>query len=72
VLISAASLAISFPVPARGEPVSMSTGETADRWSAFISEAAERFAIPAAWIRAVMHVESREDPKAISPKARSD
>ena len=46
----------------------MSTGEPADRWSAFISEAAERFAIPAAWIRAVMHVESREDPKAISPK----
>ncbi|WP_246206785.1 lytic transglycosylase domain-containing protein [Methylocystis heyeri] len=39
-----------------------------DLFSAFVSEAAQRFGIPAAWIRAVMHVESRGDRRAISPK----
>ncbi len=34
----------------------------------FINEAAERFAIPTAWIRAVMRVESGGNAKAISPK----
>ena len=31
-------------------------------------EAAQRFAIPASWIRAVMRVESFGDPRALSPK----
>lgn len=34
----------------------------------FVSEAARRFAIPGAWIYAVMRVESAGDPRAVSPK----
>jgi hypothetical protein len=40
----------------------------ADPWSQFVGEAAERFAIPAAWIRGVMRVESGGNIKAVSPK----
>lgn len=34
----------------------------------FVTEAAHRFAIPEAWIYAVMRVESAGDPRAVSPK----
>jgi membrane-bound lytic murein transglycosylase B len=37
-----------------------------DPYAAFITEAARRFGIPAAWIRAVMRVESRGDRRAVS------
>lgn len=40
----------------------------ADLWSAHVAEAAKRFAIPERWIRAVMHVESTNDMRAVSPK----
>ncbi len=33
-----------------------------------IAEAAQRFGIPAAWIRAIMRIESRGDRRAVSPK----
>jgi hypothetical protein len=39
-----------------------------DPWSAYIAEAAKRFAIPERWIRAVMAVESTGDRTARSPK----
>lgn len=38
-----------------------------DPYADAISEAATRFGIPAAWIRAVIRVESGGDPRAISP-----
>lgn len=37
-------------------------------FAAFITEASQRFGIPAAWIRAVMRAESFGDVRAISPK----
>lgn len=37
-------------------------------YSGLIAEAAQRFSIPAAWIRAIIRVESRGDPSAVSPK----
>jgi soluble lytic murein transglycosylase-like protein len=37
-------------------------------FAAFVTEASQRFGIPAAWIRAVMHAESFGDVRAISPK----
>jgi soluble lytic murein transglycosylase-like protein len=40
----------------------------ADPFAGFVAEAAGRFGIPASWIRAIMHAESREDPRAVSPK----
>lgn len=39
-----------------------------DRYADFIAEAAERFDVPAAWIRSVMRAESDGDPHATSPK----
>lgn len=38
-----------------------------DPYGAFIAEAAQRFGVPEAWIRAVMRVESAGDVRAISP-----
>ena len=42
--------------------------DTNDPFSAFVTEAAQRFGIPPTWIRATMHGESRGDRRAISPK----
>jgi hypothetical protein len=39
-----------------------------DPYAGHIAEAAQRFGIPAAWIRAIMRVESRGDQRAVSPK----
>ncbi|MET4232337.1 hypothetical protein ABIA85_005625, partial [Bradyrhizobium sp. LA6.10] len=47
--------------PARGQP-------TSDRFATYVAEAAQRFGIPTAWIRAVMRVESHGDRHAVSPK----
>ncbi len=40
----------------------------ADPWAAHIADAARRFDVPERWIRAVMAVESVNDPAALSPK----
>ncbi|WP_225152169.1 MULTISPECIES: lytic transglycosylase domain-containing protein [Bradyrhizobium] len=47
--------------PARSQPAS-------DHYASHVAEAAQRFGIPAAWIRAVMRVESNGDRRAVSPK----
>ena len=44
----------------------MERASPADPYAGHIAEAARRFGIPEAWIRAVMHVESRGDVRAIS------
>lgn len=41
---------------------------TADPYAEHIADASRRFSIPAAWIRAVMRVESTNNPRALSPK----
>ncbi len=56
----------SFPAyPASGVA---SAPDAASSYTAIIAEAAERFTIPEAWIRAVIDVESHGDPRAVSPK----
>jgi len=52
--------------PTVGEPPTVRT--TADYFAAFVAEAAQRFGIPATWIRVVMHAESFGEAHAISPK----
>jgi soluble lytic murein transglycosylase-like protein len=44
------------------------TATASDPYAAVIAEAAQRFAIPAAWIRAILRIESRGDRRAVSPK----
>ncbi|RTL91046.1 lytic transglycosylase domain-containing protein [Novosphingobium sp. HII-3] len=56
---SAVTLAQSAPME-RPDPT--------DPYAAYIAEAAQRFGIPAAWIRAVMRVESANAVRAVSPK----
>ena len=54
---------------AHAEPVSQTPGNrstTADPVAAFVEEAAQRFGIPAAWIRAVMRAESAGNAQAVS------
>lgn len=51
---------------AQSAPVEVSG--PANAYASYIAEAAQRFGIPAAWIRAVMRVESANDIHAISPK----
>ncbi|WRT94653.1 lytic transglycosylase domain-containing protein [Novosphingobium sp. RL4] len=55
-----------LPCKAQSEPVQRQTA--VDPYAAAIAEAAQRFGIPAAWIRAVMRVESANDVRAVSPK----
>ena len=49
-------------------PNSEGIAVAADRIGDFVAEASRRFSIPLSWIRAVMRVESRGDPRALSPK----
>lgn len=67
-VILTASSAVLIPFTARCETASARVADAVAPWSSFISEAAERFAIPAAWIRAVMRVESHGNVKAVSAK----
>lgn len=58
------------PFHARAEPPPLHPSEVAaasDPWAAPIAEAAERFAIPERWIRAVMATEGGGDAQALSP-----
>jgi soluble lytic murein transglycosylase-like protein len=48
--------------------VSASDQSAVEPFAAFIAEAAQRFDLPASWIRAVMQVESNGDVHALSPK----
>jgi soluble lytic murein transglycosylase-like protein len=47
---------------------SFARAQTADPYAPFMSEAAQRFGVPASWIRAVMRAESAGDPRAVSPR----
>ncbi|HTV70633.1 MAG TPA: lytic transglycosylase domain-containing protein [Rhizobiaceae bacterium] len=67
-IIAAASVVTSFPVSAHAEPASTPSAELAVSWQSFIDEAATRFSVPASWIRAVIQIESKGNPKALSPK----
>ncbi|WP_084484792.1 lytic transglycosylase domain-containing protein [Methylosinus sp. LW3] len=53
-------------LPAKATPIERPTG--GDPYAAHVAEAARRFGIPPAWIRAVMQIESRGQRDAVSPK----
>ncbi|MFG1393805.1 lytic transglycosylase domain-containing protein [Xanthobacter agilis] len=68
VILFSAVLAVALPLPCSAQPEQVQRQTTVDPYAAHIAEAAQRFGIPAAWIRAVMRVESANDVRAISPK----
>jgi hypothetical protein len=67
-IVAGAFLFFAMVTPTHAHVATKRVLAATDPFSAFVAEAAQRFGIPAAWIRAVMHVESRGDRRAISPK----
>jgi len=68
-LLLAGMTALSMPaVAVHAQPAPMTVLSASDSYADLIAEAAQHFAIPAAWIRAIMRIESRGDRRAISPK----
>lgn len=68
-LLLASVTALGMPaanVHAQVAPIALQAAS--DPYTAPVAEAAQRFGIPTAWIRAIMRVESRGDGRAISPK----
>lgn len=59
-------LAASVASPADAQQPPVERPSRSDPYGAFIAEAAQRFGVPEAWIRAVMRVESAGDVRAIS------
>jgi len=68
VLLLASVLAVVMPLPCSAQPEPLQRPSQTDPYAAHIAEGAQRFGIPAAWIRAVMRVESANEVRAISPK----
>ena len=67
-LLSGLTLACVQPAPSFADPVATAWPSPRDPFADHIAEAAQRFELPAAWIRAVLRAESNGDPHAISPK----
>lgn len=61
-------LACVQPAPSFADPVATARPSPRDPFADHIAEAAQRFELPTAWIRAVLRAESNADPRAISPK----
>lgn len=67
-LLSGLFTGLPSTVPAAAQDASVERSSPSDPYAGYIADAARRFGIPEAWIRAVMRVESRGDVRAISPK----
>lgn len=65
-LLSGLLLAAPFNATANAQNPPATRAATAHPFAIYIDEAARRFRIPAAWIRAVMRIESAGDVRAIS------
>jgi hypothetical protein len=68
VLVSGLSLASAAPGPGFAESSAVARPSLRDAYGDHIAEAAQRFELPAAWIRSVMRAESDGDPRSTSPK----
>lgn len=65
-LLSGLILAAPAASPADAQQAQVERPSRSDPYGAYIAEAAQRFGVPEAWIRAVMRVESAGDVRAIS------
>lgn len=68
VLLLSSVLAVAMPLSCQAQPGPVQRPSQTDPYAGHIAEAAQRFGIPAAWIRAVIRVESANEQRAISPK----
>lgn len=62
-----ACIAAAALLHAPGSAMAQAAPAQVTAYAPFITEAAQRFGIPEPWIEAVMHVESRGNPAAVSP-----
>ena len=67
-LLSGLSFAALVPVDVLAQPAPIARSAQGGPYADHIAEAAQRFELPAAWIRAVLRTESDGDPRAVSPK----
>ncbi|MCQ8279989.1 lytic transglycosylase domain-containing protein [Acetobacteraceae bacterium KSS8] len=68
-LVLATMSTVSLPrVAVHAQTAPLDLHAPSDPYAGQIAEAAQRFGIPTAWIRAIMRVESRGDRHAVSPK----
>jgi len=67
-LLSGLSLACGISGPAFAQSPGVIRPSPRDAYGEHIAEAAQRFQLPVAWIRAVLAAESNGDPRALSPK----
>ena len=67
-LLTGLSVASVVPAIALAQDAPIARPSVRDPHAPYIAEAAARFRIPIAWIRAVMRAESAGDPSATSPK----
>jgi hypothetical protein len=68
ILLSGMLYGVAIPAMALAQPLPVVQPPSRDLYGDHIAEAAQRFELPAAWIRLVMRVESDGDPRALSPK----
>ena len=66
-LLIGSSFGCALPMPGFAQS-SAAAQPARDLLGELIADAAQRFSLPAAWIRAVMKAESNGDPRAVSPK----
>lgn len=67
-LLSGLSFVGVTPVVVDAQTAPIARPSPRDPYADHIAEAAQRFELPAAWIRAVLRTESAGDPRALSPK----
>jgi hypothetical protein len=68
ILLSGLLYGVAIPAIALAQTKPVAPPSARDLYGDHIAEAAQRFELPAAWIRAVMRAESDGDPRATSPK----
>ncbi|MFG1285176.1 lytic transglycosylase domain-containing protein [Xanthobacter autotrophicus] len=68
ILLSGLLYGVAIPAIALAQTKPVAHPSARDLYGDHIAEAAQRFELPAAWIRAVMRVESDGDPHATSPR----
>jgi Transglycosylase SLT domain len=68
ILLAGLLFGSTIPVNALAQTLPVVQPPSRDPYGEHIAEAAQRFELPAAWIRAVMRAESDGDPHATSPK----
>ncbi len=67
-LLSGLSIVGIAPAVVHAKTAPIARPSPRDPYADHIAEAAQRFELPAAWIRAVLRAESNGDPRALSPK----